>query len=46
MVFFAVNPKIWLVIGVLVLLGLARRLWRSWRARRAARRQAYLRRPK
>jgi hypothetical protein len=37
MVFFAVNPRIWLVVGLLVLFGLARRCWRSWRARRRAR---------
>lgn len=38
MVIFAVNPRIWLVLGILFLLALLRRLWRRWRAtRRAAR---------
>jgi hypothetical protein len=32
----AVNPKVWLVLGLLFLLGLLRRAWRSWRARRRA----------
>ena len=36
MVYVGVNPKIWLVIGLLFLFGLARRQWRSWRARRRA----------
>ncbi len=41
-VFLAVNPKIWLVLGLLFLLALGRRLWRSWRARRRAARAAEL----
>jgi hypothetical protein len=42
-----VNPKIWLALGLLFLLALARRQWRSWRARRRAAGQApYLRRSK
>jgi hypothetical protein len=36
MVFLAVNPRVWLVVGLLFLLGLARRLWRGWQARRRA----------
>jgi membrane protein DedA with SNARE-associated domain len=33
-VFLAVNPRVWVVLGVLFLLALARRLWRRWRQRR------------
>jgi uncharacterized membrane protein len=36
-IFFLVNPKIWIVLGVLFVLALARRQYRSWRARRRAR---------
>lgn len=34
--FLAVNPKVWLVLGLVFLLGLLRRLWHAWRARRQA----------
>ncbi|CAN5688492.1 hypothetical protein BH20ACT2_BH20ACT2_11330 [soil metagenome] len=33
MPFLAVNPKVWLVLLGLFLVILARRQWRSWRAR-------------
>ncbi|MDQ3385271.1 MAG: hypothetical protein M3503_04565 [Actinomycetota bacterium] len=46
MVFLAVNPKIWLLLGLLFPLALLRRLWRARRAKRRARRAAaQVRRP-
>jgi uncharacterized membrane protein len=35
-VFFLVNPKVWIALAVLFVLALVRRQWRSWRARRRA----------
>lgn len=32
---FAVNPRVWLVFGLLFLAGLVRRLWKQWRQQRA-----------
>jgi hypothetical protein len=40
MVFLALNPRVWVVLGVLFLLALLRRLWRGWRSRRRAKRHA------
>ena len=36
MVFLALNWRVWLVIGLLFLYGLARRMFRQWRRRRLA----------
>jgi hypothetical protein len=33
MFFLAVNPRVWLIIGLLFLYGLARRVYRDWRRR-------------
>jgi uncharacterized membrane protein len=33
-IFFLVNPKVWVALAVLFALALLRRQWRSWRARR------------
>lgn len=36
---FAVNPRIWLVLGLLFFAALLRRLWKQWRMRRSAEKQ-------